>query len=214
MPLAARSTQWDPPVSLSWVVKNEFTTPHPPRPEVPSIPWFIVHFQSMLYESKSRLCFAQPPRRAAVSPFLSLCELNSEARAAFHRAYTGYVDIGTRHLFFTFVESQREPANDDVVILVSGGEFGDFLTWLVDGQSIRNKQDLAERWRTVFSTRTPSVGSKSLAHSTCALMITCLPPRALHDNGRWELCAQPVYMDQDDEHDLRRSARWSWILLL
>lgn len=37
------------------------------------------------------------------------------------RAYTGYIDVETRHLFFYFFESRSDPANDDVLMLISGG---------------------------------------------------------------------------------------------
>ena len=37
------------------------------------------------------------------------------------RAYSGYIDIGARHLYFTFVESLNDPTNDPVVIWISGG---------------------------------------------------------------------------------------------
>jgi len=37
------------------------------------------------------------------------------------RAYSGYIDIGARHLYFTFVEGLNDPTNDPVVIWISGG---------------------------------------------------------------------------------------------
>ncbi|EPQ61305.1 hypothetical protein GLOTRDRAFT_125026 [Gloeophyllum trabeum ATCC 11539] len=36
-------------------------------------------------------------------------------------AYTGYIDIEARHLFFYFFESRRDPGRDDVVFWTSGG---------------------------------------------------------------------------------------------
>lgn len=35
--------------------------------------------------------------------------------------YTGYIDFGARHLFFTFFESRNEPAKDDVILWIPGG---------------------------------------------------------------------------------------------
>lgn len=40
------------------------------------------------------------------------------------RAYTGYIDIEARHLFFYFFESRREPDKDDVVFWTNGGPGG------------------------------------------------------------------------------------------
>lgn len=40
------------------------------------------------------------------------------------RAYTGYIDIEARHLFFYFFESRRDPDNDDVMFWTNGGPGG------------------------------------------------------------------------------------------
>ncbi|KAI0720036.1 serine carboxypeptidase [Cerioporus squamosus] len=40
------------------------------------------------------------------------------------RAYTGYIDIEARHLFFYFFESRRNPDTDDVVFWTNGGPGG------------------------------------------------------------------------------------------
>ncbi|GBE89877.1 hypothetical protein SCP_1702030 [Sparassis crispa] len=37
------------------------------------------------------------------------------------RAYTGYIDIEARHLFFYFFESRNDPTNDDVIFWTNGG---------------------------------------------------------------------------------------------
>ncbi|CDO76390.1 hypothetical protein BN946_scf184937.g4 [Trametes cinnabarina] len=37
------------------------------------------------------------------------------------RAYTGYIDVEARHLFFYFFESRRDPDTDDVVFWTNGG---------------------------------------------------------------------------------------------
>ncbi|KAF9220866.1 serine carboxypeptidase [Gyrodon lividus] len=36
-------------------------------------------------------------------------------------AYTGYIDIEARHLFFYFFESRNDPATDDVIFWINGG---------------------------------------------------------------------------------------------
>ena len=36
-------------------------------------------------------------------------------------AYTGYIDIEARHLFFYFFESRNDPATDDVIFWTNGG---------------------------------------------------------------------------------------------
>ena len=36
--------------------------------------------------------------------------------------YTGYIDVGTRHLFFYFFESRSNPDMDDVIMWTNGGE--------------------------------------------------------------------------------------------
>lgn len=38
-----------------------------------------------------------------------------------HRAYTGYIDVEARHLFFYFFESRGDPDTDDVVFWTNGG---------------------------------------------------------------------------------------------
>ena len=37
------------------------------------------------------------------------------------RTYTGYIDFGTRHLFFYFFESRNDPATDDVLLWTNAG---------------------------------------------------------------------------------------------
>ncbi|EEB95125.1 hypothetical protein MPER_05954, partial [Moniliophthora perniciosa FA553] len=39
-------------------------------------------------------------------------------------AYTGYIDIEARHLFFYFFESRSNPENDDVILWTNGGPGG------------------------------------------------------------------------------------------
>jgi len=118
------SPQWCLLARLSWVILNSPTAPYLSRLNADLIPWFTVHSRSILYESKNHRYFAKLPRRAAVPPFNPRANRSSELRLVLCRAYAGYVDIGARHLFFTFVESQGGPADDDVVILISGGMFG------------------------------------------------------------------------------------------
>ena len=36
-------------------------------------------------------------------------------------AYTGYIDVQARHLFFYFFESRRDPDTDDVIFWTNGG---------------------------------------------------------------------------------------------
>lgn len=38
------------------------------------------------------------------------------------KAYTGYIDVGVRHLFFYFFESRHDPDKDDVIFWTDGGE--------------------------------------------------------------------------------------------
>ncbi|KII89383.1 hypothetical protein PLICRDRAFT_41030 [Plicaturopsis crispa FD-325 SS-3] len=40
------------------------------------------------------------------------------------RAYTGYIDIEARHLFFFYFESRNDPAHDDVLLWLNGGPGG------------------------------------------------------------------------------------------
>ena len=39
-------------------------------------------------------------------------------------SYTGYIDIGSKHLFFYFFESRDDPSNDDVLLWTNGGPGG------------------------------------------------------------------------------------------
>lgn len=45
-----------------------------------------------------------------------------------HRAYTGYIDIEARHLFFYFFESRNDPKKDDVIFWTNGGKHAVFST--------------------------------------------------------------------------------------
>ncbi|KLO15321.1 alpha/beta-hydrolase [Schizopora paradoxa] len=45
-------------------------------------------------------------------------------------SYTGYIDAGTRHLFFYFFESRNDPDNDDVLLWTNGGPGGSSSTGL------------------------------------------------------------------------------------
>ncbi|KAH6884319.1 carboxypeptidase Y [Coprinopsis sp. MPI-PUGE-AT-0042] len=37
------------------------------------------------------------------------------------QTYTGYIDVGARHLFFYFFESRNDPSTDDVILWTNGG---------------------------------------------------------------------------------------------
>ncbi|KAJ3499942.1 hypothetical protein NMY22_g19436 [Coprinellus aureogranulatus] len=39
-------------------------------------------------------------------------------------SFTGYIDVGARHLFFYFFESRSDPAKDDVIMWTNGGPGG------------------------------------------------------------------------------------------
>ena len=39
-------------------------------------------------------------------------------------AYTGYIDVQARHLFFYFFESRNDPSTDDVLLWTNGGPGG------------------------------------------------------------------------------------------
>ncbi|KLO18953.1 alpha/beta-hydrolase [Schizopora paradoxa] len=41
-----------------------------------------------------------------------------------YSAYTGYIDVGARHLFFYFFESRNDPDHDDVLLWTNGGPGG------------------------------------------------------------------------------------------
>jgi carboxypeptidase C (cathepsin A) len=38
-----------------------------------------------------------------------------------YRVYTGYVDVGAKHLFFWFFESRKAPNQDDIMLWLNGG---------------------------------------------------------------------------------------------
>ena len=52
--------------------------------------------------------------RIREQPDDSICDAKS-------RQYTGWLDIGHKHLFFWFFESQDKPAEDPVVLWINGG---------------------------------------------------------------------------------------------
>ena len=47
-------------------------------------------------------------------------------------AYTGYIDVEARHLFFYFFESRRDPDKDDVIFWTNGGPGGSSMLGLFD----------------------------------------------------------------------------------
>ena len=49
-----------------------------------------------------------------------------------NRAYTGYIDVEARHLFFAFFESRRDPDKDDVIFWTNGGPGGSSMLGLFD----------------------------------------------------------------------------------
>jgi len=40
------------------------------------------------------------------------------------KAYSGYIDVGPKHLFFYFFESRNDPATDDLLMWINGGPGG------------------------------------------------------------------------------------------
>lgn len=60
------------------------------------------------------------PPSSASTPCLGLYDSSAER---LHRAYSGYVDVEARHLFFYFFESRNDPATDDVVMWINGGSY-------------------------------------------------------------------------------------------
>ena len=59
-------------------------------------------------------------------------------------AYTGYIDIEARHIFFYFFESRSNPATDDVIFWTNGG-MSMALIWLVLCLNVWNYKDLVAR---------------------------------------------------------------------
>ena len=59
-------------------------------------------------------------------------------------AYTGYIDIEARHIFFYFFESRSNPATDDVIFWTNGG-ISMALIWLVSCLNVWNYKDLVAR---------------------------------------------------------------------
>ena len=47
--------------------------------------------------------------------------LRPEVDHGISRAFTGYIDIEARHLFFYFFESRNDPDKDDVIFWTNGG---------------------------------------------------------------------------------------------
>jgi Serine carboxypeptidase len=64
-------------------------------------------------------------------------------------AYTGYIDIEARHLFFYFFESRNDPDKDDVIFWTNGGESK--ARWSLEAGS-RAFQNIRTRWRVVYGT--------------------------------------------------------------
>ena len=50
-------------------------------------------------------------------------QVEPEAHVWRSSAYTGYIDIEARHIFFYFFESRNDPATDDVIFWTNGGKF-------------------------------------------------------------------------------------------
>ena len=67
----------------------------------------------------------------------------SSFRLVLRRTYSGSANVSGRYLSCTFVESQKELAEGDVAILISGGAFE--LIIMLGLVGVRNKQALAVR---------------------------------------------------------------------
>ena len=51
----------------------------------------------------------------------SLSHAFTDENSTRSRAFTGYIDIQARHLFFYFFESRNDPDKDDVIFWTNGG---------------------------------------------------------------------------------------------
>ena len=76
-----------------------------------------LHFLPTLQESKSHLSVMELLSRVL---FLARKRLSTEFDFS---SYTGYIDIGAKHLFFYFFESRNDPDKDDVIFWTNGGMF-------------------------------------------------------------------------------------------
>lgn len=57
---------------------------------------------------------------------------NDSICAAGSPQYTGWLDIGPRHLFFWYFESQNDPANDPLMLWMNGGPGGSSMMGLFE----------------------------------------------------------------------------------
>ncbi|TDL20405.1 alpha/beta-hydrolase [Rickenella mellea] len=83
----------------------------------PQEPVHTLELSSLSSERFTRLSHPNFPRHSARIKKSHFCDETVDA-------YTGYLDIGTRHLFFYFFESRSDPDTDDVVFWTNGGPGG------------------------------------------------------------------------------------------
>ncbi|GKZ39307.1 hypothetical protein AbraIFM66950_012273, partial [Aspergillus brasiliensis] len=57
---------------------------------------------------------------------------NESICAAHSAQYTGWLDIGHKHLFFWYFESQNDPANDPLTLWMTGGPGGSSMIGLFE----------------------------------------------------------------------------------
>ncbi|TDL20456.1 alpha/beta-hydrolase [Rickenella mellea] len=80
-------------------------------------PGDTLELSSLSSERFTRLSHPYFPRHSARIKKSNFCDETVQA-------YTGYLDIGTRHLFFYFFESRNDPDTDDVMLWTNGGPGG------------------------------------------------------------------------------------------
>lgn len=75
----------------------------------------ILHFRGIVSDSRKPDFAMEQSGNGSFFPNRSFCS------PPLGRAYTGYIDIEARHLFFYYFESREDPAEDDVIFWTTGG---------------------------------------------------------------------------------------------
>jgi carboxypeptidase C (cathepsin A) len=71
------------------------------------------------FDEYAHLTHAGFPNHRVRAKKTHVCDGTAECAA--HSAYTGYIDVGARHLFFYFFKSRRDWTKDDLVFWSTGG---------------------------------------------------------------------------------------------
>ncbi|PWY91636.1 alpha/beta-hydrolase [Aspergillus sclerotioniger CBS 115572] len=107
---------------------------------------------------------------------------NESLCAAGSAQYTGWLDIGPKHLFFWYFESQNNPASDPLTLWMTGGPGGSSMIGLFEevgpclvGNGYMSPKDTIFGYWEALCTTNPGVPEPIFNQTRCDIMATNMP---------------------------------------